>query len=208
VKNRVKFIQEALDHYFPQPPIPLKHTSPYTLLIAVLLSARSTDARVNEVTPQLFSMAKTPEEMVRLEVAEIQRIIRPCGLSPQKAKAIHTLSQILIDFHQSQVPGTFEELEALPGVGHKTASVVLCQAFQVPAFPVDTHIYRCAHRWSLSSQKSVNRVEEDLKVFFPKKHWIKLHLQIIYFARAFCPARGHIEKECPICSHLCVDKKP
>jgi endonuclease III len=208
VKNRVKFIQEALDHYFPQPPIPLKHTSPYTLLIAVLLSARSTDARVNEVTPQLFSMAKTPEEMVRLEVAEIQRIIRPCGLSPQKAKAIHTLSQILIDFHQSQVPGTFEELEALPGVGHKTASVVLCQAFQVPAFPVDTHIYRCAHRWSLSSQKSVNRVEEDLKALFPKKHWIKLHLQIIYFARAFCPARGHIEKECPICSHLCVDKKP
>jgi endonuclease III len=200
--QRISFIQKTLEHYFPEPPIPLSHSSPYTLLIAVLLSARSTDARVNQITPELFRLASTPEEMVKLEVEEIQRIIRPCGLSPQKAKAIHRLSEILIESQEGEVPSIFEELEALPGVGHKTASVVLCQAFEIPAFPVDTHIYRCAHRWGLSKHKSVSRVEEDLKTLFPRENWIKLHLQIIYFARAFCPARGHSEEKCPICSAI------
>ena len=193
-----KQIQKILEHYFPDPKPPLHHSDSYTLLIAVLLSARNTDAKVNQVTPHLFKLAKTPEEMVLLTVDEIREIIRPCGLSPTKAKNIHRLSEILIEKYQGRVPKSFEALESLPGVGHKTASVVMAQAFHVPAFPVDTHIFRCAHRWGLSRGKNVEKVEEDLKKLFPKKDWIKLHLQIIYFARKFCPARGKHEM-CPIC---------
>jgi endonuclease-3 len=191
-------IQEILDHYFPDPKPPLHHTDPYTLLIAVLLSARCTDARVNQVTPHLFKKATTPEAMIQLTVEEIRKIIKPCGLSPTKAKHIWKLSEILVHKYRGQVPRSFKALEELPGVGHKTASVVMAQAFHVPAFPVDTHIFRCARRWGLSRGKTVKQVEEDLKRFFPKKDWIKVHLQIIYFARKFCPARGRHEN-CPVC---------
>lgn len=200
--KRPQLIAHILEEYFPEPPIPLKHRDPYTLLIAVLLSARSTDAMVNRVTPKLFNLADTPQEMVKLDVEKIRAIIRPCGLSPGKAKAIHTLSGMLLDQYDGEVPASFEALEALPGVGHKTASVVMAQAFAIPAFPVDTHIFRCARRWGLSKGKTVNAVERDLKKLFPKKDWIKLHLQIIHFARAYCPARGHIASACPICSRL------
>lgn len=192
-------IQKILDQYFPNPTIPLKHSSSYTLLIAVLLSAQATDVKVNEITPKLFAKADTPEKMMRLSLDEIEEIIKPIGLSRQKAKAIKALSQILVEKYEGKVPKTFEELESLPGVGHKTASVILAQAFHIPAFPVDTHIFRCAHRWGLSKGKSVKQVEEDLKALFPKKNWIKLHLQIIYFARAFCRAKGHRAQDCPIC---------
>lgn len=195
---RITKIQKILNHYFPDPKPPLLHSDPYTLLIAVLLSARNTDAKVNQITPYLFKKAKTPEEMVLLTIEEIREIIKPCGLSPTKAKNIHRLSEILIEKYHSKVPKSFEALESLPGVGHKTASVVMAQAFHVPAFPVDTHIFRCARRWKLSRGKTVEKVEEDLKKLFPKKDWIKLHLQIIYFARKFCPARGPHEN-CPIC---------
>lgn len=196
--KKIKQIQAILDHYFPNPTPPLHHKDPYTLLIAVVLSARNTDAKVNQVTPHLFARASTPYQMVQLTTAEIQAIIRTCGLSPTKAKNIHKLSQILIDKHRGKVPPTFEELEELPGVGHKTASVVMAQAFHIPAFPVDTHILRSAHRWGLSRGKTPEKVEADLKKLFPKKDWIKVHLQIIYFARKFCPARGKHEG-CPIC---------
>lgn len=194
----MKQIQKILDQYFPDPKPPLKHSDPYTLLIAVVLSARNTDAKVNQITPYLFKKAKTPEEMIQLTVEEIREIIKPCGLSPTKAKNIWKLSEILVKKYKGKVPKSFEALEELPGVGHKTASVVMAQAFDVPAFPIDTHIFRCAHRWGLSKGKTVEKVEEDLKKIFPKKDWIKVHLQIIYFARKFCPARGkhHI---CPIC---------
>lgn len=201
-KERARFVQTTLDTLFPDPAIPLVHYDPYTLLVAVVLSAQSTDARVNQVTPLLFSQASTPKEMVHLSVAEIAAIIRPCGLSPTKAKAIHALSQILLDRFDGKVPATFEALEELPGVGHKTASVVMAQAFHMPAFPVDTHIHRCAKRWGLSAGKSVVETERDLKALFPKSAWIKLHLQIIYFARKYCPARGHHVEACPICSHI------
>ena len=187
---------------FPNPPIPLHHKDPYTLLIAVLLSAQCTDARVNQVTPQLFALADTPQKMVQLTTREIEAIIRPCGLSPTKARAIWQLSQDLLDHHKGRVPNTFEALEELPGVGHKTASVVMIHAFHTPAFPVDTHIHRCAERWGLSSGKSVEQTERDLKRLFPQKLWEKLHLQIIYFARKYCPARGHKKESCPICSIL------
>ncbi|NGX61897.1 MAG: Endonuclease III [Chlamydiae bacterium] len=200
--QRVAFIRKTLSDYYPNPPIPLKHHDPYTLLIAVVLSARSTDNMVNRVTPHLFARAKTPEQMVELSVEEIRQIIKPCGLSPQKSQAIHTLSHILLDEHEAQVPRTFEELEALPGVGHKTASVVLSQAYGIPAFPVDTHIFRSARRWGLSQGKTIAQVEKDLKKCFRKDEWIPLHLQIIYFAREFCPSRGHNPENCPICSHL------
>jgi endonuclease-3 len=193
-------IQKILDEHFPHPDIPLCHTSPYTLLIAVLLSARCTDAMVNRITPHLFKMADTPEKMVQLTIPEIQAIIRPCGLSPTKAKAIWHLSKILIEQHEGQVPQDFTLLEALPGIGHKSASVVMAQMFNVPAFPVDTHIHRCAKRWGLSSGKNRNVTERDLKKLFPKKSWIKLHLQIIYFARKYCFARGHKTEQCPICN--------
>ncbi|NCF70988.1 MAG: endonuclease III [Chlamydiales bacterium] len=200
MKRKEKRIVEILDHYFPDPPIPLEHTSSYTLLIAVLLSAQCTDERVNKVTPELFSLAKTPEEMIQLTVEKIKSIIRPCGLSPKKSQAIYDLSHILLDKHQGEVPDNFEDLEALPGVGHKTASVVMSQAFGYAAFPVDTHIHRLARRWGLSSGRSVVHTERDLKHAFPESLWNKLHLQIIYFGRAFCPAKKHDKKACPICS--------
>jgi endonuclease III len=199
MNQRAKLVKAILDEYFPEPEIPLKHKDPYTLLVAVVLSARSTDAMVNRVTPALFAKASTPEEMAELSVEEIRAIIKPCGLSPQKAKAIHSLSQILLEQHHGKVPCTFEALEALPGVGHKTASVVIAQAFHIPAFPVDTHIFRSARRWGLSKGTTVAAVEKDLKKLYPKKEWIRLHLQIIHFARAYCPALGHKPKECPIC---------
>lgn len=198
-KAIAKEITKILDDYFPDPKIPLKHKSAYTLLIAVLLSAQCTDARVNLITPHLFKKANTPEKMIKLSVATIQSIIRPCGLSQTKAKAIYHLSRLLLERHKGQVPQTFEELEALPGVGHKTASVVMSQAFHKPAFPVDTHIHRCAKRWKLSDGKNVKKTESDLKALFPKSKWNKLHLQIIYFAREFCKAKGHKEDQCPIC---------
>jgi endonuclease III len=201
-KDRAILIKKTLNKLYPHPKIPLKHTSHYTLLIAVLLSAQCTDARVNEITPKLFAKAKTPKAMIKLTIAEIEKIIRPCGLSNSKAKAIWNLSKQLLDEHGGKVPCTFKELEALPGVGHKTASVIMCQAFNEPAFPVDTHIHRCAKRWKLSSGKDVRQTEKDLKALFPEKDWIKLHLQIIYFAREYCPARGHKVADCPICGEI------
>ncbi len=206
-KQKVAIIQEILDEYFPEPAIPLIHKDPYTLLIAVLLSAQCTDARVNSVTPELFALADTPEKMMHKSVEEIQKIIRPCGLSLRKASAIKTLSKILVEEHEGKVPNTFEALEALPGVGHKTASVVMAQSFKIAAFPVDTHIHRLAKRWGLSKAKTVKMTEEDLKRLFPKKAWIRLHLQIIYYARKFCPAVGHKVNECPICAALGVGPK-
>lgn len=201
-RDKAKKIGEILKKLYPSPPIPLKHKDPYTLLIAVLLSAQCTDARVNTITPTLFAMADTPQKMVHVDVADIEAIIRPCGLAPRKAKAIWGLSKIILEEHQGQVPSSFEALEALPGVGHKTASVVMAQAFQHPAFPVDTHIHRCAKRWGLSNGKTVEKTEQDLKKLFPKKDWINLHLQIIYFAREHCPARQHNAEQCPICSWI------
>jgi len=202
-KDRAILIQKTLNQLYPHPKIPLSHTSNYTLLIAVLLSAQCTDARVNEITPKLFAKSKTPQEMVKLTISQIEKIIRPCGLSNNKAKAIWNLSKQLIEEHKGRVPSHLKELEALPGVGHKTASVIMCQAFKKPAFPVDTHIHRCAKRWKLSSGKDVRQTEKDLKALFPEKDWIKLHLQIIYFAREYCPARGHKIAECAICNqHL------
>lgn len=198
-KEKAEKIQQILDKLYPAPPIPLKHSDEYTLLIAVLLSAQCTDVQVNKITPQLFSKAKTPQEMIKLSAKEIEEIIRPCGLAPRKSRAIHELSRLLIEKHQGKVPNTFQGLEALPGVGHKTASVVMSQAFGQPAFPVDTHIHRCAKRWGLSSGKNVEQTEKDLKRIFPREAWNKLHLQIIYFAREHCPARYHDEETCPIC---------
>ena len=196
-------IVAVLDTHFPNPKIPLFFKDPYTLLIAVLLSAQCTDERVNQIAPMLFTLADTPEKMVHLSPDEIEEIIRPCGLSNVKSKAIWNLSRDLIDHHAASVPNTFENLEKLPGVGHKTASVVMSGAFSIPAFPIDTHIHRCAERWGLSTGTSVKKTEEDLKKAFPKSSWNKLHLQIIYFARKFCPARGHKKEVCPICSTLC-----
>lgn len=203
--ERVLFIIKTLKDLFPNPPIPLLHKDPYTLLIAVLLSARSTDAQVNKVTPTLFKLADTPQKMASQPVEKIREIIKPCGLSPQKAKAIVGLSQILLEAYGGEVPHTFEALESLPGVGHKTASVVMCQAFHIPAFPVDTHIHRCAKRWGLSQGKNVKQTEQDLKKLFPEKLWIKLHLQMIHFARKYCPAIGHKAEKCPICKVLTFD---
>jgi endonuclease III len=198
-KEKALFILSTLEKLFPNPSIPLSHTDSYTLLIAVLLSAQSTDARVNLITPILFAKANTPQEMIKLAPEEIESIIRPCGLGSTKAKAIWHLSKMLIDNYQGIVPGPLEELEKLPGVGHKTASVVLIQAFGIPAFPVDTHIHRCAKRWGLSKGVNVVQTENDLKKLFPKDTWIKLHLQMIYFARTYCQARGHLVEKCPIC---------
>jgi len=192
-------ISNILEELYPETPIPLDHKDAYTLLIAVLLSAQCTDARVNTVTPELFSRADNPYDMIKLSVDEIRAIIRPCGLSPRKSKAIYELSEILIKKHKGQVPQSFESLEELPGVGHKTASVVMAQAFGVPAFPVDTHIHRLAYRWKLSNGKNVEQTEKDLKRLFPKELWNKLHLQIIFFGREYCPARSHDPRECPIC---------
>ncbi len=200
--ERVKFVAEILERLFPTTPIPLDHTDAYTLLIAVLLSAQCTDARVNKITPSLFNKANNPFDMIKMEVDEIREIIKPCGLSPFKSKAIYNLSNILIEKYQGEVPNSFEALEELPGVGHKTASVVMSQAFGVPAFPVDTHIHRLAQRWKLTNGKNVEQTEKDLKRLFPKETWNKLHLQIIFFGREYCPARGHKESECPICSQI------
>jgi endonuclease-3 len=201
-KERVKFIIETLEDLYPNPAIPLDHTDAYTMLISVLLSAQCTDVRVNQVTPHLWERAKTPKQMVKLEVEEIADIIRPCGLAPAKSKAIHRLSEILLEKHNGEVPNTFEDLEALPGVGHKTASVVMSQVFDVPAFPVDTHIHRLMQRWKLTNGKNVEQTEHDAKRLFPEELWNKLHLQIIYFGREYCPARGHNEDTCPICSKI------
>ncbi|MFQ5605223.1 MAG: endonuclease III [bacterium] len=202
VQEKAKLIVKTLDKLFPLPPIPLNHRDPYTLLISVLLSAQTTDVMVNRVTPVLFERAHTPQKMIELSVQEILEVIKPCGLAPRKAEAIHKLSQILLENHQGCVPADFEALESLPGVGHKTASVVMAQAFGIPAFPVDTHIHRLAHRWGLSSGKSVVQTEKDLKRIFPKKLWNKLHLQIIYFGREYCPARNHRAENCPLCSKI------
>ena len=200
LQQKADEIAKILAELYPNPPIPLKHKDPYTLLIAVLLSAQCTDERVNKITPKLFERAQTPAEMVKLSVDEIEDIIRPCGLAPRKAKAIHELSQILLDRYNGRVPQDMAALESLPGVGHKTASVVMIQAFGQPAFPVDTHIHRLAYRWGLSNGKSVVQTERDLKQLFPKEKWADLHLQMIYFGREYCPARGHDPHKCPICS--------
>lgn len=200
-------IQQILDELHPETPIPLAHRDPFTLLVAVLLSAQTTDKKVNEVTPALFARASTPEEMAELQVSEIETLIRGVGLAPQKAKALRGLSELLVEQHGGEVPRTFEELEALPGVGHKTASVVRVQAFGLPAFPVDTHIHRLAARWGLSSGKNVEQTERDLKRTFPEESWAKLHLQIIYFGRTHCPARFHDLEACPICSWAASKKR-
>lgn len=201
-KEKIEFIQKTLDDLYPETPIPLDHSDPFTLLIAVLLSAQCTDARVNTVTPALFKKGPTPKKMAKLDVGTIEDIIRPCGLAPRKSKAISVLSQMLLDNHDGEVPESFEELEKLPGVGHKTASVVMSQAFGHPAFPVDTHIHRLAIRWKLTNGKNVVQTEKDLKKCFKEDTWNKLHLQIIFFGREFCKARGHDESTCPICSKI------
>ncbi len=189
-KEKALYIKTELEKLYPETPVPLDHTDAYTLLIAVLLSAQCTDERVNIITPRLFAKANTPEKMVLLSVAEIKEIIRPCGLSPAKSSAIHRLSELLLEHHDGQVPASFEALESLPGVGHKTASVVMAQAFGVPAFPVDTHIQRLLTRWGISNGKSVVQTERDAKKYFPKECWNKLHLQIIFYGRAYSPARS------------------
>jgi endonuclease-3 len=205
-KQKAQAIAAILEELFPETPVPLHHSDAYTLLIAVLLSAQCTDERVNQITPILFGRAANPFDMVKLSVDEIREIIKPCGLSPRKSAAIYELSKILIDKYKGEVPQSFEALEELPGVGHKTASVVMSQWFGVPAFPVDTHIHRLAARWGLSSGKSVEQTEADLKKLFPKKLWNKLHLQIIFFGRKYCPARGHDPVQCPICSRYGVEE--
>ncbi|MEJ6661842.1 MAG: endonuclease III [Bacteroidia bacterium] len=198
-KERAAKILSILEREFPEVPIPLDHKDPYTLLIAVLLSAQCTDERVNKITPLLFAKADNPYDMVKMTVEEIKEIIRPCGLSPMKSKGIHGLSQMIIEQHGGEVPQSFEALEAMPAVGHKTASVVMSQAFGVSAFPVDTHIHRLAYRWKLSTGKNVDKTEKDLKAAFPLDTWNKVHLQIIFFGRKYCPARGHNALACPIC---------
>lgn len=198
-KQRADYIQKYLAKRYPETPIPLKHQDTYTLLIAVLLSAQCTDARVNTITPKLFALADRPEAMVALSVETIEAVIRPCGLAPSKARAIHRLSSILLEQYQGQVPQGFAALEALPGVGHKTASVVMCQAFGQPAFPIDTHIHRLAQRWGLSDGRSVTQTEIDLKKLFPQEHWSRLHLQMIFYGRECCTARGCDGTVCKIC---------
>ena len=199
-KDKANAIAEMLEELYSTTPIPLDHKDPYTLLVSVLLSAQCTDKRVNKVTPYLFDAADNPYDMAKLEVDHIKSIIRPCGLSPRKSQAISDLSKILIEKYDGEVPAQFSALEELPGVGHKTASVVMSQAFGVPAFPVDTHIHRLAYRWTLSTGKNVTQTEKDLKSLFPREKWNKLHLQIIFFGREYCPARGHNPYVCPICS--------
>jgi endonuclease-3 len=193
-------IGAILDELYPEPPIPLVHRDPFTLLVAVALSAQTTDAQVNKVTPALFAKASTPQQMANLTPDEILSAIRSCGLAPSKAKNVHKLAIALVEQHGGEVPRDLAALEALPGVGHKTASVVMSQAFGEPAFAVDTHIHRLAHRWRLSNGKSVEQTERDLKKVFPREEWSKRHLQLIYFGREHCPARGHDPAACPICS--------
>lgn len=206
-QGRADYIDRRLAALYPETPIPLDHTDPYTLLVAVVLSAQCTDKRVNEVTPGLWALGRTPEAISQLEVGRIQEIIRPCGLSPQKARAIRELSRILVEEHKGRVPQSFDALEALPGVGHKTASVVMAQSFGVPAFPVDTHIHRLAQRWKLTNGRSVEQTEHDLKCLFPEAHWNQLHLRIIYYGREHCTARGCDGTVCDICSTLFPDRK-
>lgn len=189
-QEKVQFVIDTLNDIYPQVPIPLDHKDPYTLLVAVLLSAQSTDVKVNQITPELFKIADNPYDMIKLSVEEIREIIKPIGLSPMKSKGIHGLSEILIEKHKGQVPADFEALEELPAVGHKTASVVMSQAFNIPAFPVDTHIQRLMYRWNLSNGKNVKQTEKDAKRLFPKDLWNKLHLQIIWYGRQYSPARG------------------
>lgn len=198
-KDIARKVQRILNKLYPEPPIPLHHRDSYTLLIAVLLSANCTDKRVNQVTPILFAKAATPQEMIKLSVEEIERIVHSCGLGPRKAQAIWDLSHLLLEKYNGKVPDNFDDLESLPGVGHKTASVVMAQAFHHPAFPVDTHIHRLAKRWGLSLGKSVKQTEKDLKELFSEKDWNRLHLQLIYFGREYCQARNHQASLCPIC---------
>ena len=207
LKERVAFIDQKLSDLYPAPPIPLNHSDPYTLLLAVLLSAQCTDARVNLVTPALFDLANNPQDMAQKSIEQINSIVRPCGLAPRKAKAIFELSRILLQKHQGLVPESFEELEELPGVGHKTASVVMAQAFGYPSFPVDTHIHRLAQRWKLTNGKSVNQTEKDLKRHFPKDRWNQLHLQIIYYAREHCQAHACHGLHCEICKTCFPSRK-
>ena len=205
--ERVNWVMNELSSLYPKTPIPLNHKNEYTLLIAVLLSAQCTDERVNKVTPALFNLADNPEKMSKLSVATIRKIIKPCGLSPKKSKAIKALSILLISKHDGQVPRSFEELENLPGVGHKTASVVMSQAFGVPAFPVDTHIHRLAQRWGLTNGRNVAQTEKDLKRLFPIEKWNSLHLQIIFYGREYCSARGCDGTICPMCRSLYPNRK-
>jgi endonuclease-3 len=205
--QRVAYILKTLQALYPDPPIPLQHKDPYTLLVAVLLSAQCTDERVNQVTPALWQLADTPQEMAKIPVEKIQEVIRPCGLSPQKSKAIQKLSQIITETYAGQVPQSFAELETLPGVGHKTASVVMSQAFGIPAFAVDTHIHRLAQRWGLTSGKNVAQTEKDLKRLFPQQYWNKLHLQIIYYGREYCSARRCNGTVCLICTTCYPDRQ-
>lgn len=201
-KDKADFIAQRLEELYPNPPIPLNHKDSYTLLIAVLLSAQCTDVRVNQVTPKLFAKADNPADMAKLDVKVIEDVIRPCGLAPRKASAIKELSRMLIEDHAGEVPADFEALERLPGVGHKTASVVMSQSFNVPAFPIDTHIHRLAQRWGLTNGKNVEQTEKDLKSVFPESKWNKIHLQIIFYGREFCTARGCDGTLCEICSSL------
>lgn len=200
--EKVQYIIQTLEELYPETPVPLNHHDAYTLLIAVLLSAQCTDERVNKITPFLFAKADTPQQMITLSVEQIREIIKPCGLSPAKSKAIFELSHLILNHHNGEVPASFEALESLPGVGHKTASVVMSQAFGVPAFPVDTHIHRLAERWKLSNGKNVTQTEKDLKRLIPKELWNKIHLQIIFYGREYCPARGHLVDKCIICNKL------
>lgn len=200
--DRARYVQDRLAKLYPEPPIPLDHRDAYTLLVAVLLSAQCTDVRVNQITPSLFALAATPQDMARVPLAEIERIVRPCGLGPQKARAILELSRLLVEKHGGEVPANLEQLEALPGVGHKTAQVVMAQAFGVPSFPVDTHIHRLAQRWKLTDGRSVVQTERDLKKLFPPEAWNRLHLQIIFYGREHCTARGCDGTRCEICRHL------
>ena len=207
IADKVLQIQRDLDTHIPDTPIPLNHNSPFQLLIAVILSASATDKKVNEVTPTLFSEGPTPEKMANMSVERIKAIIRDVGLANNKSKNIHKTANLLVSQHNSVVPKTFEELEALPGVGHKTASVVMSQAHGIPAFAVDTHIHRLAYRWGLSNGRSVVQTEKDLKRHFPEAHWNKLHIQMIYFGRKHCPALRHDVEACPICSWAAVKKR-
>lgn len=205
--ERARYVLQRLEELYPETPIPLDHKDPYTLLIAVLLSAQCTDERVNQFTPGLFARADNPVDMAEVPVEEIRELIKPCGLSPRKSKAISELSKILINEHGGEVPQSFEELEKLPGVGHKTASVVMAQSFGVPAFPVDTHIHRLAQRWKLTDGKNVVNTERDLKKLFPRESWNKLHLQFIFYGREFCSARGCNGMVCEICTTLYPKRK-
>ena len=206
-KEKAERIQNMLEELYPEIPVPLDHETPFQLLIAVLMSAQTTDLKVNQVTPELFKQGPTPEKMALLEVAHIQSMIREVGLAPTKAKNIKRLSELLLERHDGEIPSTFEELEDLPGVGHKTAGVVLAQAFGIPAFPIDTHIHRLAARWGLSNGRNVEQTEKDLKAVFPKNAWNDLHLQIIFFGREYCPARYHDLSQCPICSWAATKKR-